>query len=116
MDSASRGAIELKTIFVKDFSEYPGPRFASLGTNSGEEFRDKVLAPAIKEHGAENVSVNLDGTFGYGSSFLDEAFGGLVRNGQVTVNEGRLLANNLVSDEDPSLIAEIKSYLLEESK
>jgi len=37
------------------------------------------LIPALKEY--EKVIVDLDGTSGYGSSFLEEAFGGLVRKG-----------------------------------
>ncbi len=103
----------MKTIFVKDFSEFPGPRFRSIGPDSGEEFRETVLIPAIQENGIENISVNLDGTCGYGSSFLEEAFGGLVRMKIIDRKQASELIANLVSDEDPSLIEEIKSYLLD---
>lgn len=64
---------------AKDYSRYPGGRYRRLGKYSGEEFRDDFLRPAL-EQGCE-VKVVLDGTEGYGSSFLEEAFGGLIRAG-----------------------------------
>ncbi len=62
---------------AKQFSKYPGGRFLDDGDESGQRFRDEMLAPALKR--ASRVVVQLDGTLGYGSSFLEEAFGGLVR-------------------------------------
>lgn len=66
---------------AKDFSEFPAGRIPDDGPNSGQRFRDDYLAPALKDaiKNSDIVEVNLDGTMGYGSSFLDEAFGGLVR-------------------------------------
>lgn len=64
-----------------DFSPVPGGRHARLGPFSGEEFRAKVLAPALRKALAAGSRVNvvLDGAAGYPVSFLEEAFGGLVR-------------------------------------
>lgn len=62
---------------AKDFSQYPGGRFLSDGEFSGQRFREEFLEPALR--GNDCVIVQLDGTLGYGSSFLEEAFGGLVR-------------------------------------
>lgn len=63
-----------------DFSPSPAGRFfPEDGDFPGQLFRDKLLLPALKEN--DVVVVNLDGTDGYGSSFLEEAFGGLVRLG-----------------------------------
>ncbi len=71
---------------ARDFSEYPGGRFRRISENSGEQFREEFLLPAI--HTGQKVIVNLDGVVGYGSSFLEEAFGGLVRAmGWVTRSE-----------------------------
>lgn len=73
----------LKTMAVKiinvakEFSRTPGGRYYSDGPASGQEFREKVLIPALNEYGS--VVVELDGTRGYPSSFLEEAFGGLIR-------------------------------------
>ncbi|MGD0420643.1 MAG: STAS-like domain-containing protein [Xanthobacteraceae bacterium] len=71
-------------IFIAtDFSKYPGPRYRHDGPYSGEEFREQLLVPALRrahEH-HEVLTVVLDGVAGYGSSFLEEAFGGLLREG-----------------------------------
>ncbi|WP_368507918.1 STAS-like domain-containing protein [Bradyrhizobium lupini] len=65
----------------RDFSRTPGGRLISDGPFSGQLFRDRTLAPALKDAVArgEKVTVVLDGPRGYLSSFLEEAFGGLVR-------------------------------------
>lgn len=99
-------------IYVKDFSPFPGPRKETVGPNSGERFRDEVLYKAIIENPDEEICVILDGTAGYGSSFLEESFGGLVRLG-VSENKMMEVVRNLVSREDPSLIEEIAEYVNE---
>jgi hypothetical protein len=50
-----------------------------MGPDSGEEFRTRLLKELKKVPG--EVQVLLDGAEGYGSSFLEEAFGGLIRLG-----------------------------------
>lgn len=69
------------------YSRTPGGRFVTDGPYSGERFRDDFLAPALKRH--SSVEVDLTGVFGYGSSFLEEAFGGLVRKGFFTKTDLR---------------------------
>lgn len=64
---------------AKDFSPFPAGRYLADGPYPGERFRDELLMPALKAHA--DVTVDLDGTTGFGSSFLEEAFGGLVRKG-----------------------------------
>lgn len=102
----------MKTVSVRDFTEFPGPRYEYLGPCSGEEFRKNFLLPAINEYGSQ-IQIDLDGTMGYGSSFLEESFGGLVRAG---VDEAILLEliAHIVSNEDPSLIEEIGTYIRDE--
>jgi hypothetical protein len=62
---------------ARQFSMYPGARFKRISEYSGEEFRDNYLIPALNQDA--KVTVDLDGVVGYGSSFLEEVFGGLVR-------------------------------------
>lgn len=62
-----------------DFSRSPGGRYREDGESSGEQFRDDFLIPALRDN--ERVTVILDDTDGYPSSFLEEAFGGLIRSG-----------------------------------
>jgi hypothetical protein len=53
------------------------------GPFSGEEFREELLEPALKQAIEQKhvLTIILDGVSGYGSSFLEESFGGLVRSG-----------------------------------
>jgi hypothetical protein len=98
----------MKTVKVAEFSRFPGPRYKKLGPHSGEEFRDNVLKVALENN--DEVLVDLDDVFGYGSSFLEEAFGGLVR---LNVSDLKLtfLMENLKSEDDPSLKEEIIEYI-----
>lgn len=68
---------------LSDFTEYPGPRYRKDGPFSGEQFREELLQPQLERAARDGrqLKVILDGVAGYGSSFLEEAFGGLVRAG-----------------------------------
>ncbi len=78
---------EYKIEIAKEFSDKLGGRWKKLGPFSGEDFYEKHLKQkfenAFKE--GEKLHVYLDGTKGYGSSFLDQSFGELVR--EFGVNE-----------------------------
>ncbi len=74
-----------KISVAKDFSKFPAGRYLSDGPASGQAFRDTLLAPALLT--GEPVEVDFEGTVGYGSSFLEEAFGGLVREHGLTTDQ-----------------------------
>jgi hypothetical protein len=78
----------MTTIRIADFTKSPGGRYVADGPYSGEWFRNEVLVPALRDASDrhEVTVVELDGTSGYGSSFLEEAFGGLVRKRLVDVS------------------------------
>jgi len=65
---------------LENFSEFPGLRHCDISDKSGEEFYHTVLNITFKEavEADDKLTVNLDKTAGYASSFLDEAFGNLV--------------------------------------
>jgi hypothetical protein len=92
---------------ARDFSRTPGPRYTSQGHWSGEEFR-KRLEQELRRH--ERLIVDLDGTRGYGSSFLDEAFGGLVREGVLT-REDALRRLEIRSTQDPTYKTEAEQAI-----
>ena len=75
----------MSVVRVADHAPAPGGRFVKDGPFSGEWFRENILTPALLDAIAhqEPLTVELDGVAGYGSSFLEEAFGGLVRRGIV---------------------------------
>ena len=88
-----------KTIVIaRDFSEFPAGRFLADGDASGAAFRD-LLVDALNSN--ERVVVVFDGVAGFGSSFLEEAFGGLVRECHM---DRAFLAEHLrLETEDPVL-------------
>src|SRR5258706_4629323 len=96
----------------KDFSQFPAGRFREHGDFSGEKFRDEYLVKAFE--GAEKVSVILDGAAGYGSSFLEEAFGGLIRMHGFKRDD--LDKRLVIVSQDKSLIREIRDYIQQEAE
>lgn len=56
---------------ARDFSKYPGGRFRDDGDFSAERLRDELLVPHLRSH--SRITVQLDGTLGYGGSFLRNA-------------------------------------------
>lgn len=67
-----------------DFYPRPAGRFSADGEYTGETFRDKVLTPKLKElqrTSNGHLIIDFTGVTMAGSSFLEEAFGGLVRKG-----------------------------------
>lgn len=97
-----------RVISIADqFSQFPAGRFKTDGPHAGEICRRKLLVPALKA--GEHVIVEMDGTMGYGSSFLEEAFGGLVREEGFAAAD--LKKNLEVKSRDPSLVAEVWTYI-----
>lgn len=94
---------------AKDYSMTPGGRLTKEGRYSGEDFRKSLLKPKylLARENNEKLQVNLDGGFGYATSFLEEAFGGLVRD----LGEKEIADIEIISDEEPELIGKIKSYI-----
>lgn len=99
----------------QDFSETPGARCRSDGPFSGEEFRETILKPYYLEatHRNEKLIVELDGGYGYPTSFLEEAFGGLAREFGSNAVIQRL---DFVSRDEPPLIEEIRTYIISADK
>lgn len=100
----------MKIIIAKDFTDTPGGRFKAEGNFSGELFREEFLLPqyldAKSKH--EKLQVDFDGGYGYAPSFLEEAFGGLVR----TLHGENILNNiDLISSDEPEIINKIKKYV-----
>lgn len=66
---------------AEDFSRVPAGRYHPKdGNRTGERFRDEILKKFLRGN-EDKITINLDGAVGYPSSFLEEAFGGLVRDG-----------------------------------
>lgn len=64
------------------FTVTPGGRYYTDGEHSGQEFREEVLVPLIQEAIQRDTPVLIDfgGVRGMPPSFVEEAFGGLLRD------------------------------------
>jgi hypothetical protein len=93
---------------AKDFARYPFGRYRTDGPYSGQRFREDFLAPALRRDTAE-ITVVLDGAIGMGSSFLEEAFGGLIRDGFDRSEVQRRI--RIISSRDGTLSVEIAGYI-----
>jgi hypothetical protein len=92
---------------AEQFSERPYGRYPEHGPDNGARFREEYLIPALR--GAKHVVVVLDGARGLGPSFLEEAFGGLVRAGFPSAEIMERIT--IRSDDDPSYVDEIRAYV-----
>ena len=92
-----------------DYTRTPGGRFASEGKYSGEYLRERILKTKLLEalKISQGITVILDGGYGYATSFLEEAFGGLARE----LKNEKLKEITIISDEEPPLIAKVKQYI-----
>lgn len=78
------------------------------------------MIPRFEQAAGENKTlvVDLDGGYGYASSFLEEAFGGLVRSKELQLSKAKAIALvqrvvRFVSAEEPYLIRDIERYIRE---
>jgi hypothetical protein len=102
----------IKLSIAQEFSETPGPRSKHEGEYSGEEFLDSLLLSRFEQalKTKEKLQVDLDGTEGYATSFLEAAFGGLCRKFDAPTV---LKTIELKSDDEPRLVAEVQNYIRE---
>lgn len=97
--------MRMKVIRVADRYPCPGPRYKRLGPASGEDFREWVEKEIAT---SDELTIDLDGTEGYGSSFLEECFGGLIRKGYAPSVIAKI---KFKSVEEPELLDEINEYI-----
>lgn len=100
----------LKIKVSTDFTKSPGGRLKSEGNYSGEEFREKLLSPKYKEavKNNEKLVIDLDDCYGFPTSFIEEAFGGLARE---IKDKNVLDYMEIISNDEPGLIDDIEKYV-----
>lgn len=98
---------------LTQFSESPGPRYCRQGKWSGEQFYHDILNQAFGEayQNNEELIVDIDGTDGYMSSFLDEAIGNLVYDFGMQIVIDKLI---IISKEEPVWVKVIKKEVIPE--
>ncbi len=98
---------ETEIDLAREFTDRPFGRYRKDGERSAEIFRDDMLKPALDEY--DRVIVDLGGTNYYGSSFLEEVFGGLIRAG---FEKETLLEKLEIRHENlPSVVEESLRYI-----
>lgn len=97
---ADPGQVPYQLDVATQFSRFPAGRTKADGDSSGEHLRE-IIVSILRER---PLTICLDGTQGYGSSFLQGAFLGL----SFELSTRRL---TLVSKEDPTLVTEAWSYI-----
>lgn len=104
----------IKINIAEDYSKTPGSRYEKEGKYSGEIFRERILAPKIKDaiKNDNKIEINLDGTAGYGTSFLEEIFGGLIRVDNISYDEIKKRLT-IISLEEDYLLDDIEQDLLD---
>lgn len=93
---------------AKDFSDVVGHRYRVDGSRSGEEFREDILEPIIKDSNVEVIEIDMDDTWGYPSSFLEECFGKLVCKYGKELIKSKI---KIISNQDGSLKERILHFL-----
>lgn len=92
---------QIKIKVSEDFSKILGGRFIRDGSNSGEEFFEKLLKPKFKEAITKgSLEIDFDGCYGHPSAFIDEAFTRLLE-----VWDSKLISSvlKIISTEDKDL-------------
>ena len=99
-----------KLVIASEFSPITGGRTPKEGDFSGELFRDEILAPKYKEclNNGERLEIVFDNCYGIGTSFLEEAFGGLVRKYQYT---DVLKHIELIANDDETILVNVPKYI-----
>ena len=100
----------IKIKISTDFSDTPGGRLIEEGDFSGELFRDKILIQKYEEAERTNtfLEIDFDDCYGVGTSFLEEAFGGLVRKYH---KHGILQRIKIVAIEDETITDNITKFV-----
>lgn len=95
--------------------EYEGPRFIRLGPFSGEEFREKYLLNWLNTIDVQETSIiDFEGTKVYSPSFLEESFGGAIREAntghEAEINRRKLQLAEFINI-DPLWKEKLDSYI-----
>lgn len=99
---------------ANEYTDAPGGRFIVDGPYSGEDFRENILKPMISQlKKNERIHLIFDGAYGYATSFLEEAFGGLARQLGCTQTMDLFY---LESNDEPEIIERVIQYIKDVDK
>lgn len=102
---------EMYIDIAQEFSDSPSGRYIEDGAFCGANFLNRFLLPNINKY--TKIILDFTNVLGYGSSFLEEAFGGLVRETGMSKDEF-FKHIEIKTLNDPFLLEEINQYIDEE--
>lgn len=95
---------------AKDFALLPAGRYKMDGSYTGEHFRE-ILVKLLSQP-ERFIEVNFDGVLGAGSSFLEEAFAGLIRNNIISKQDFKKRIR-IIANDNPEIAEKIYRYIEE---
>lgn len=98
---------KVKELYVAKYTDMPLGRNSDDGPLNGEDYRESVVVPALKEY--DVLVIDFEGTLGTAPSFLEELFGGLIRHRYLTVDE--LHRRVKVKSKYQSVMRNIEKYI-----
>ena len=99
---------------ASDYSPYPAGRYPTDGAFNGQNFRDKVLLPLLKE--AKVVRVNIDGVALLPSSFWEEVWGGMIRESRISKEDALARFEITTSEDDLATYVDMAWRFLNDAK
>ena len=107
---------------AKDFSTHPAGRYKTDGSASGEAFRDNLLIPKLKEvikyntlnTNKEKLYVNFNGVMMAGGSWIEEAFGGAIRESDIRPFDLFDLIEIIDRNDSVSIMEKVREYMDDE--
>lgn len=100
----------MKINVATQFSKFPAGRFPQDGDFNGQRFRQAFLEPHFRSGIKGTLEIDFTGVYGWGSSFLEEAFGGLVRT--LGIPGAQVWEQIKIVSADESLEPEVQEYVL----
>jgi len=110
IDNSSAASIDIP----RDFSKYPMGRTDDDGPDNGQRFFREFLLPNVRS--GKHVFVYLDGTRAIGSSFLDEAFGALIRELKMSPKDALSAVTIVAKKPAYALYKEMAEQFIREAK
>lgn len=97
---------------ANDFSLMPSGRHRSDGSYTGDHFYEILIKEIEKVPEDEKIIINFDGVLAAGSSFLEQAFAGLIREKKISKNQF-FNKFEIVANEYPEIREKVKRYVSE---
>ncbi len=101
-----------KRLRVADYTDMPVGRDGNDGPKNGKDYLDNHVKKALEDH--YKVVIDFNGTLGTTPSFLEEVFGGLIRDKIVKPNEYKARVEVIYRYQ--SVLNNIENYVAEATK